>query len=90
MVLADLQRLGGVNLAAIDELKEQSERKTYLDAQCKDLTDALDSLEQAMRKIDKETRSRFEDTFERINAGLQAKFPQLFGGGHAYLELVGG
>jgi chromosome segregation protein len=89
VVLADLQRLGGVNLAAIDELKEQSERKTYLDAQCKDLTDALDSLEQAMRKIDKETRSRFEDTFERINAGLQAKFPQLFGGGHAYLELVG-
>ncbi|MEO8309208.1 MAG: chromosome segregation protein SMC [Pseudomonadota bacterium] len=88
-VLADLQRLGGVNLAAIDELKEQSERKTYLDAQCKDLTDALDSLDQAMRKIDKETRSRFEDTFERINAGLQAKFPQLFGGGHAYLELVG-
>jgi chromosome segregation protein len=88
-VQADLQRLGGVNLAAIDELKEQSERKTYLDAQCKDLTDALESLEQAMRKIDKETRSRFEDTFERINAGLQAKFPQLFGGGHAYLELVG-
>jgi chromosome segregation protein len=88
-VLADLQRLGGVNLAAIDELKEQTERKTYLDAQCKDLTDALESLEQAMRKIDKETRSRFEDTFQRINAGLQAKFPQLFGGGHAYLELVG-
>jgi chromosome segregation protein len=88
-VLADLQRLGGVNLAAIDELKEQTERKTYLDAQCKDLTDALESLEQAMRKIDKETRSRFEDTFERINAGLQSKFPQLFGGGHAYLELVG-
>ncbi len=89
LVLVDLQRLGGVNLAAIDELKEQSERKTYLDAQCKDLTDALESLETAMRKIDRETRSRFEDTFERINAGLQAKFPQLFGGGHAYLELVG-
>lgn len=88
-VQADLQRLGGVNLAAIDELKEQTERKTYLDAQCKDLTDALDSLEQAMRKIDRETRSRFEDTFEKINAGLQDKFPRLFGGGHAYLELVG-
>ena len=52
-VQADLQRLGGVNLAAIDELKEQTERKTYLDAQWKDLTDALDALEQAMRKIDK-------------------------------------
>jgi len=89
VVQADLQRLGGVNLAAIDELKEQTERKTYLDAQCKDLNDALEALEQAMRKIDRETRSRFENTFERINAGLQEKFPQLFGGGHAYLELVG-
>ncbi len=88
-VLADLQRLGQVNLAAIDELKEQSERKTYLDAQYKDLTDALDILEQAMRKIDKETRTRFEDTFNRINTGLQEKFPRLFGGGHAYLEIVG-
>ena len=42
-----------------------------------------------MRRIDKETRTRFEDTFERINAGLQEKFPRLFGGGHAYLELIG-
>ncbi len=88
-VQADLQRLGAVNLAAIDELAEQTERKTFLDAQWKDLTDALDSLEDAMRKIDKETRSRFEVTFERINAGLKEKFPRLFGGGHAYLELVG-
>jgi chromosome segregation protein len=88
-VVADLLRLGQVNLAAIDELKEQSERKTYLDAQYKDLTDALDTLEQAMRKIDKETRTRFEDTFNRINTGLQEKFPRLFGGGHAYLEIVG-
>ena len=88
-VVSDLQRLGQVNLAAIDELKEQSERKTYLDAQWKDLTDALDTLEQAMRKIDKETRTRFEDTFNRINTGLKEKFPRLFGGGHAYLEIVG-
>ena len=88
-VQVDLQRLGQVNLAAIDELKEQTERKTYLDAQYKDLTDALDTLEQAMRKIDKETRTRFEDTFNRINAGLKEKFPRLFGGGHAYLEIVG-
>jgi len=88
-VQADLQRLGAVNLAAIDELAEQSERKTFLDAQWKDLTDALESLEEAMRKIDKETRSRFELTFERINTGLKEKFPRLFGGGHAYLELVG-
>jgi chromosome segregation protein len=88
-VQADLQRLGHVNLAAIDELKEQSERKSYLDAQWKDLTDALEALETAMHKIDKETRTRFEDTFERINAGLKEKFPRLFGGGHAYLELTG-
>jgi chromosome segregation protein len=88
-VQADLQRLGQVNLAAIDELKEQTERKTYLDSQWQDLTDALDVLDQAMRKIDKETRSRFEDTFNRINTGLKEKFPRLFGGGHAYLELVG-
>jgi chromosome segregation protein len=88
-VTADLQRLGQVNLAAIDELKEQTERKTYLDAQWKDLTDALETLEEAMRKIDKETRTRFEDTFNRINNGLKEKFPRLFGGGHAYLEIVG-
>ncbi len=88
-VTADIAKLGQVNLAAIDELKEQSERKTYLDAQWQDLTDALATLDEAMRKIDKETRNRFEDTFSRINIGLQEKFPRLFGGGHAYLELVG-
>ncbi|MEY2853251.1 MAG: hypothetical protein RL030_383, partial [Pseudomonadota bacterium] len=88
-VQSDLLRLGQVNLAAIDELKEQSERKTWLDAQWQDLTDALTTLEDAMRKIDRETRSRFEATFELINNGLKEKFPRLFGGGHAYLELVG-
>ena len=86
---ADLEKLGQVNLAAIDELKESSERKEYLDRQYADVTAALNTLEEAMRKIDKETRSRFEDTFNRINAGLKDKFPKLFGGGHAYLELVG-
>jgi len=85
----DLEKLGQVNLAAIDELKESSERKEYLDRQFADVTAALTTLEEAMRKIDKETRSRFEDTFGRINTGLQDKFPKLFGGGHAYLELVG-
>ena len=88
-VRADIEKLGQVNLAAIDELKENTERKEYLDRQYNDLTSALDTLEQAMRKIDKETRSRFEETFNRINAGMQEKFPRLFGGGHAYLELVG-
>jgi chromosome segregation protein len=84
-----IEKLGQVNLAAIDELKEQTERKEYLDRQFNDLTSALDTLEEAMRRIDKETRSRFEETFQRINSGLKERFPRLFGGGHAYLELVG-
>jgi len=84
-----IERLGQVNLAAIGEFKEQSERKEYLDRQCKDLTDALETLETAMRKIDRETRTRFQETFDRVNAGLKEKFPRLFGGGHAYLELTG-
>jgi chromosome segregation protein len=84
-----IERLGQVNLAAIGEFKEQSERKEYLDRQCKDLTDALETLESAMRKIDRETRTRFDDTFDKVNAGLKEKFPRLFGGGHAYLELTG-
>lgn len=88
-VTQKIERLGQVNLAAIDEFKEQSERKEYLDRQYKDLTDALDTLETAMRKIDKETRTRFQDTFDRVNAGLKERFPRLFGGGHAYLELAG-
>ena len=86
---ADLEKLGQVNLTAIDELAEQTERKNYLDRQFADVNDALTTLDQAMHKMDRETRSRFEDTFNRINAGLQEKFPRLFGGGHAYLELVG-
>jgi chromosome segregation protein len=88
-VRADVEKLGQVNLAAIDELKEQTERKEYLDRQFTDLTSALDTLDQAMRRIDKETRTRFEETFEKVNAGMKEKFPRLFGGGHAYLELVG-
>jgi chromosome segregation protein len=84
-----IERLGQVNLAAIDEFKEQSERKEYLDRQFKDLTDALETLESAIRKIDRETRARFQDTFDRVNAGLKERFPRLFGGGHAYLELAG-
>jgi chromosome segregation protein len=84
-----IERLGAVNLAAIDEFAEQSERKEYLDRQFADLNDALNTLEDAIRKIDRETKSRFQDTFDRVNAGLSQKFPRLFGGGQAYLELVG-
>tara|TARA_R110000823_G_scaffold130015_19_gene258104 strand:+ start:136 stop:3633 length:3498 start_codon:yes stop_codon:yes gene_type:complete len=84
-----IDRLGPINLAAIDEYTLQSERKTYLDAQNEDLTTALDTLESAIRKIDKETRNRFRDTFERVNAGLGELFPRVFGGGSAYLEMTG-
>ena len=84
-----IQRLGAINLAAIDEYQQQSERKRYLDAQNDDLVEALETLENVIRKIDKETRNRFKDTFDQINAGLQALFPKVFGGGSAYLELTG-
>jgi chromosome segregation protein len=86
---AKLRRLEPVNLAAIAEHAEAAQRKEYLDAQDADLTAALDTLEEAIRKIDKETRGRFKDTFDRVNAGVQELYPRLFGGGHAYLELTG-
>jgi chromosome segregation protein len=84
-----IERLGPINLAAIEQFNEQSERKKYLDAQNDDLTAALDTLEQAIRRIDRETRSRFQETFDQINQGLKRIFPRLFGGGHAYLTLEG-
>ncbi|MBJ90585.1 MAG: chromosome segregation protein SMC [Woeseia sp.] len=84
-----IERLGPINLAAIDEFKEQSERKEYLDSQFADVQAALASLEAAIRKIDRETRTRFRDTFEYIDSGFKRLFPKLFGGGHAYLELTG-
>ena len=84
-----IQRLGAINLAAIDEFQQQSERKKYLDTQFTDLTDALETLDNAIKKIDRETRARFTDTFEKANQGLGRLFPRLFGGGHAYLEMDG-
>ncbi|MFT4676670.1 MAG: chromosome segregation protein [Patiriisocius sp.] len=84
-----VQRLGAINLAAIDEFKVQSERKQYLDAQNEDLVSALDTLESAIRKIDVETRTKFKETFDTINSKLQQLFPKVFGGGHAYLEMTG-
>lgn len=84
-----IHRLEPVNLAAIKEYEEQSQRKTYLDAQLTDLGVALETLESAIRKIDRETRQRFKDTFDRVNQGVQELFPRLFGGGQAYLELTG-
>jgi chromosome segregation protein len=84
-----IQRLEPINLAAIDEFKVQSERKQYLDAQNEDLEKALATLENAIRKIDVETRTRFKETYDKVNSKLQTLFPKLFGGGHAYLEMTG-
>jgi chromosome segregation protein len=84
-----IDRMGPINLAAIDEFKEQTERKEYLDSQLEDLNSALATLEGAIRKIDRETRSRFRETYSNVNDGFKRLFPKLFGGGHAYLELTG-
>ena len=84
-----LDRLGPINLAAVAEFETESERKRYLDSQHADLADALATLQDAIRKIDRETRARFKDTFERVGRGLEKIFPRLFGGGNAYLELTG-
>lgn len=92
-LLEDIQRkvsrLGAINLAAIDEFKVQSERKTFLDQQDADLVEALDTLETAIAKIDRDTRALFKDTFEKVNVRIQEMFPQLFGGGRAHLEMTG-
>ncbi|MEM7217241.1 MAG: chromosome segregation protein SMC [Pseudomonadota bacterium] len=84
-----ISRLGAINLAAIDEYESESERKTYLDNQHADLEEALDTLQTAIKKIDKETRTRFKTTFEAVNTRLGQLFPKVFGGGHANLELTG-
>ena len=84
-----ISRLGPINLAAIDEFETQSERKIYLDQQNEDLEKALETLLSAIRKIDRETRQRFKETFETVNKRLGELFPKVFGGGHAYLELTG-
>jgi chromosome segregation protein len=84
-----ITRLGPINLAAIDEYDTQAERKLYLDSQHDDLTEALETLRQAIQKIDLETRTRFKDTYERVNSGLQETFPRLFAGGTAFLEMTG-
>ncbi len=84
-----IQRLGPINLAAIEEYQEQTERKTYLDSQYEDIVEALETLEEAIAKIDKETRSMFRETFDVVNNKLQELFPRLFGGGQARLELTG-
>lgn len=84
-----IQRLGAINLAAIEEYETELERKTYLDSQHQDLISALETLENAIRKIDRETRSCFKETYDKVNQSFQTLYPHLFGGGQAYLELQG-
>lgn len=84
----DIARLGAVNLTAMEECQAQEERMAFLDQQHADLSESLATLREAIEKIDKECRSRFKDTFDLINAGLQRMFPKLFGGGQATLELT--
>ena len=81
--------LGAVNLAALDELGVAQERKAYLDAQAADLTEALSTLESAIRQIDKESRQLLRQTFEAVNENFARLFPALFGGGQARLVLTG-
>ena len=88
-IAARIHRLGPINLAAIDETTRAEERKEYLDAQDDDLRSALETLQNAIKKIDKETRSRFKDTFDTVNAGFAELFPKVFGGGTACLEMTG-
>lgn len=83
-----IQRLGAINLAAIEEFETTNERKTYLDKQHADLTEALTLLQDAIRKIDKETRSKFRETYDRLNEKFQILFPKIFGGGAATLEMT--
>ena len=84
-----IARLGAINLVAIEEYATCSERKQYLDKQCDDLQEGLTTLENAIAKIDKETRAQFKETFEKVNLRFQELFPIVFGGGKAYLELTG-
>ncbi len=84
----DQARLGDVNLAAIEEHRLHSERLRFLDKQYEDLTTSLEMLDKAIRTIDKETRSRFRETFETVDGHFRKRFPALFGGGEARLEMT--
>ncbi len=84
-----LERLGAINMAALQEFEEESKRKQFLDEQAEDLHKALNLLENAIATIDRETKTRFQHTLDSVNKFLQDMFPKLFGGGQASLELVG-
>lgn len=84
-----IDALGPVNMAALEELTTSRERKTFLDAQSTDLNDAINTLEDAIRKIDQETRALLQGTFDEVNRHFGEIFPQLFGGGQARLIMTG-
>ena len=86
---ADIEALGAVNLAALEELQAATERKVYLDAQAADLNEAMTTLEEAIRHIDKESRELLMETYNQVNRHLSEMFPVLFGGGEARLILTG-
>ena len=86
---ADIEALGAVNLAALEELQTATERKAYLDAQAADLNEAMATLEEAIRRIDKESRELLMETYNEVNRHLGEMFPILFGGGEARLILTG-
>ena len=85
---AKIIRLGAINLAAPEEIKEESKRKEELDEQYADLTEALEKLTSAIKKIDQETKTIFKDSFDAVNIKLKEMFPKLFGGGMAELTLI--
>lgn len=85
----EIAELGAVNLAALDELRTAAERKSYLDAQTDDLLQAIETLEDAIRRIDRETREQLQETYNTVNRQFGTLFPQLFGGGRAELVLTG-
>ncbi len=82
-----IKRLGPINLAAIEECEQLNERKVYLDQQQADLCEALEILQNAIHKIDQETRQKFKKTYDTVNQNFKSLFPQIFGGGTAYLDL---
>ena len=86
-ILKSIDRLGPINLAASSEYEIETERKDKLDSQFDDLNRALETLTGAIKQIDDESKIRFNETFEKVNLGLQKHFPKLFEGGKAYLEL---
>ncbi|MDN3652183.1 chromosome segregation protein SMC [Thalassotalea ponticola] len=87
-VAKSVTKLGAINLAAIEEFEQQSQRNRFLQQQNDDLQQALATLESAIAKIDRETKAKFKDTFEQINSDLNVLFPKVFGGGSAHLELT--